>query len=250
MPALPLPFARKPVRSRILVLFSVDPAVLAPLLPEGTEPRLHSGCGVAALCFTRLGAPRLFAGALASDHLALRFAVTRRARAAPEPATWIPWRGTSSRFEAGCGARLLRGAFLHTRFDVREDPFGIELTARAHDGEILHLRAGATQPDGRGLFPGPEDLERFLGEQGPVEPHDPFAVEADRVEPGEGFRPEPLSVFELRLEPFVLDRELLLFDSAWRLVRTSALRLPREGMRRRARPVAGGGPAESLPTGV
>lgn len=249
MPALPLPFARKPIRSRILVLFSVDPAVLRPLLPDGTEPRQHSGCAVAALCFTRLGAPRLFAGSQASDHLALRFAVARRTRTALEPATWIPWRGTSSRFEAGCGTRLLRGSFLHTRFEVREDPFGVELTARAGDGEILHLRAGATKPEGRGLFPSGEDLERFLGQQGPVEPHDPFAAEADRLEPDEGVTPEPLSVFELRLEPFVLARDLLHFDSAWRLVRTNTLRLPREQVRRRARPIAGGS-AESLPTGV
>jgi hypothetical protein len=232
MPALPLPFARRPIRSRILVLYSIDAQVLAPLLPPGHAPRLHHGSAIAALCFTRLGSLRLFSGSQASDHLALRFAVTRDGREEPEPATWIPWRGTSSRFE------------------VREDSFGVELTARASDGEILHLRAGASQPDRRGLFPGASDLEDFLGRQGPVEPFDPFAAEADRLEPGNGFTPEPLNVFELRLEPSVLDRELLHFDSAWRLVRTRPARLRRERVRHSARPVSGGGAIEGLPTGV
>jgi len=219
-PALPL--GRRPIRSRVLVLYRLDPGVLAPLLPEAMRPRILRGCAIAAACYTRLGAPRILRGRSAdSEHLSYRFAVEREEKDGWREATWVARRETSSWLEARCGAKLLRGAYGRAAFLVQEDAFALELAVRGERGEEFYLRGEASGTAANSLFPSSQSLFEFLGDEGPVEPYDVFAPEADELDPEQCFAPEPLAVFETRSAFFADPRfppGVVAVDSAWKLV--------------------------------
>jgi hypothetical protein len=250
-PALPL--GRRPVLSRLLVVYRLAPQALAELLPAPLKPRLVQGYAVAAACYTHLGsalrrneernsAKRRAGG---SDHLGYRFAVER---ADGTRATWIARRETSSWFEARCGAKLLRGEYGRSKFRVEESPFGVELRVEGERGEQFYLRGEASHPRADALFPCGEALEDFWGEDQPVRPYDVFAPEADELDLAQHFSPEPLSVFEARsafLSEGPLARAAPALDSAWRLV---TRRLALAPQRRQVFRVLGEPGTQALPT--
>lgn len=217
-----LPLGRRPVRSRCLAVYRADARAVQALLPEALRPRLVGGYAIGAACYTRLGAPALFrrraSAAGGSQHLCYRFAVEREDGQA---ATWVARRETSSWLEARCGAKLLGGEYARTTFEVEEDAFALEIRVADERGEAFYLR-GETAPAARGsLFATPQALEAFLGESRGVRPYDVFAPEADELDLGEHFAPEPLCVFEtraafFRAAPFEPGKVEL--DSAWRIV--------------------------------
>jgi len=218
-----LPLGRRPIRSRILVLYRMPPRILEPILPRGLHPRLLSGLAIASACYTRLGAPRLLRGRAAdSEHLAYRFAVQREEKEGWRDSTWIARRETSSWLEARCGAKLLRGVYGRAAFQVQEDVFSVELSVRGERGEEFYLRGEAAGAVANSLFPSAQSLQEFLGDEGPVKPYDVFAPEADTLDAEQNFAPEPLTVFEAR-SAYFSDAErfpsgAVELDSAWRLV--------------------------------
>src|SRR5262245_10326770 len=216
-PALPL--GRRPVRCRLLAIYRLDPALATEVLPPNLQPRLVQGHAIAAACYTRLGAGRLFPGREGgSDHLAYRFPVRRDDGL---DATWIARRETSSWLEARCGSKLLRGEHGRSAFRVKEDAFALELTVEGERGEEFYLRGEAAAAAPPGLFANGQALESFLGEDRLVRPYDVFAPEADELDLAQHFAPEPLAVFEARSAffaeaPFACGKAEL--DSAWRIV--------------------------------
>ncbi len=229
-PALPL--GRRPIRCRLLAVYRFEPARATGLLPEGLEPRLLQGYAIAAACYTRLGAVRLFPGRVGgSDHLAYRFAVRRADGVA---GTWIARRETSSWLEARCGSKLLRGEYGRSAFRIKEDALAVELAVEGERGEEFYLRATAAGAPENALFPNGQALEGFLGEGRSVRPYDVFAPEADELDLAQRSAPEPLAVFEARSAffaegPFADGAAVL--DSAWRIV---TRRLAVAGQRRAA----------------
>jgi hypothetical protein len=209
------------VRSRVLAIYRLEPDWLEALLPSGLEPRLNQGYAIGAVCYTRLGAPRLFRSRTrASDHLAYRFAVTD---AKGNDATWVARRETSSWFEATCGARLLRGEYGRSSFQVTEDAQGIELAVQGEHGVDFYLRGENSGAGSGSLFSCAQDLDEFLGTRCAVRPHDLLAPEADALELTRHVTSEPLVVFESR-SPFLDAGQL---DSAWRIVRHKLALQPR-----------------------
>lgn len=249
-PALPL--GRRPIRCRLLAVYRVDPDVVAAVLPDGLEPRLVNGHAIAAACYTRLGATRLFRlnGARrggGSDHLAYRFAVQREDGSS---AAWIARRETSSWLEARCGAKLLRGDYGRSAFRVREEGLAIELTVEGEEGEEFYLRGENAAAPPNSLFRSPQALEDVLGEDQPVRPFDVFAPEADELDLTEHYTLQPLVVFEarsafLRDGPFAGSGAEL--DGAWRL---STRRLAVSGKRKKAFRILpeGGSASPAMPT--
>jgi hypothetical protein len=208
-PALPL--GRRPVQSRVLVVYRLDPQVVQTYLPDGLLPRVVSGYAIAAACYTRLGGTALFRDS-GTDHLAYRFAVQREDGV---EAAWIPRRETSSWFEARCGA-FMRGEYGKSSFEVKEDALSIELSVAEGDSEHFYLRGEAGGFPQGSVFPTAHALEHFLGDE-IVRPYDPIAPEADELDLAESVAAEPLAIFEVR-SPFFeqagLEAQL---DSAWRL---------------------------------
>lgn len=228
MSGIPL-IGNRPVRARILLLYRVDPSVAARLLPEGMHPRLHHDQAVGLMCYTRLGSLRsrfLPNQRAASDHLQVRFAVERDGASS----SWVLQRETSSWLGRRLGEHIVRGEYGRSRFHVQESTFELELRVEGERGEALYLRAENCGTSPGKLVSTPHDLERYLGGCGAVEPHDVLAPEADRIDPSEGFAPEPLSIFELR-SSFFDNPELFppgsaTVDGAWKLVHTRLERSP------------------------
>lgn len=220
-PALPL--GRRPILSRLLVVYRLDPELACrALLPEGHEPRLVQGHAIVAACYTRLGPKWIFRRresepTVGSEHLAYRIGVRR---ADGSEATWIARRETSSWLEARCGAKLLGREYGRSAFRIHEDAFAVELTVEGEHGEEFYLRGETAPSCARSLFAGPQALEEFLGEDRPVRPYDVFAPEADELDLARHFAPEPLAVFEAR-SAFLSGGALAngaVLDSAWRIV--------------------------------
>jgi hypothetical protein len=226
-PALSL--GRRPVQSRVLVVYRLAPQVVQTYLPDGLLPRLVSGYAIAAACYTRLGGTALFRDS-GTDHLAYRFAVQREDGV---EAAWIPRRETSSWLEARCGV-LMRGEYGKASFEVKEDALSFQLSVVEGDSEHFYLRGEAGSFPQGSVFPTAHALEHFLGDE-IVRPYDVFAPEADELDLAESVAAEPLAVFEARsnfLAESGLDAEL---DSAWRLsaqrlVGATARRAERDGL--------------------
>lgn len=216
-PALSL--GRRPIQSRILVVYRLDPRLTLEILPHSLHPRLLQGHAIGAACYTRLGAARLFRGrARGSEHLAYRLAVQRDDGVG---ATWIARRETSSWLEARCGSKLMRGEYGRSSFRMREEAFQIELAVDGERGEEFYLRAEAAAVPPGALFANGHALESFLGEERLVRPYDVFAPEADELDLTDHFAPEPLAVFEARSAYFAegpFARGAAQLDSAWRIV--------------------------------
>jgi len=219
----------RPVRSRVLVLYRVDPGVAAGLLPAGMRPRLHHDQAVGLICFTRLGSLRsrfLPTRGAMSDHLDYRFAVERDGT----EKSWVLHRETSSWLGGRLGERIVRGKYVRSRFEIQEGTFELELRVESERGEELYLRAEACGTSPAKLVPTPHDLERYLMACGAAEPHDVLAPEVDRIDAQDGFAPQPLSIFELR-SSFFENRQLFpsgtaTVDGAWKLVNTRLERTP------------------------
>lgn len=226
------------IRSRVLVFYRVEPAVLAALLPAGVRPRVLAGCGVASLCYTRLGPvqsrwlPRGFGSV--TDHLAYRVC----AWFDDEPGAFVVRRETSSWLGARCGEKLLRNDHRRAHFAVDESAFGFSLQVVHEQRAELTLRAELAGTSSSALFGTVHDLERWLADESVVRPHDVIMPEADAVlSDGSSFAPEPLSVFELRSsffdDPRIFPRGAAVRDGAYRL---SPLRSHPDASRARVRP--------------
>jgi hypothetical protein len=231
---------KRPIQCRVLVLYRVDPLVVARFLPAGNRPLLVQGCAVGEACYTRLGPSRFLRGRISptTDHLTYRFGVERQRAddSAPQPLTWVARRETSSWLEARCGEKLLRCEYGRSQFRLREDQFGLELAAKSVRGEEFYLSAEAPGALRDSLFPGAHALEEFFARRAEVEPQDVFAPEADELDLESCFAPEPLAVFTAR-SAFFDERASFpagsaVLDSAWRVVSRRAELAPRRSSAR------------------
>ena len=143
-----LKIGRRPIRSRVLVLYRIDPSVLQRVLPAGTRPRVVQGYAVGEACYTKLGPSRFLRGRLSSpsDHLAYRFALEREDKDGAHAVTWVARRETSSWLEARCGEKLLRGEYGRSVFRIHEDQFGLQLAVTSSNVPARSAAASGSSP--------------------------------------------------------------------------------------------------------
>ena len=109
---------------RILVNYSIDPAIVQPLLPAPFRPHLYAGRAIAGICLIRFrhlrpkGFPA-FTG-LSSENGAHRFAVEWTAGGKLHTGVYIPRRDSASWFNTFAGGRLFPGKHYHAQFRVNE----------------------------------------------------------------------------------------------------------------------------------
>ena len=254
----PLRIGRRPVGSRVLVLYRVDPAEAQKLLPPNCRPALVGEHALAGLCYTKLGAihsrwlPRRLGSP--SEHLAVRIGAEFNGKKEHESGTWILRRQTSSWIEARCGDRLFRGEYERAEFALEEDALGLTLDVRRGEREELHLRAAAADSLSGSIFAHPRQLEEYLAATGAVRPHDIFAPEADELEIHTGsVASEPLCIHEVRStffdSPERFPKGSAQLDCAVRLVTKRLLGLrTRAGVRHRDAIIDTGGTAPAMPT--
>ncbi len=244
--------ARRPIRSRVVAIYRIDPEALARRLPEGVLPRLHSGEAVAVLCYTRLGtigSRFLPHRGASSNHLSYRFLVERSRKGRAVQETWVARRETSSRLGAGLGERILGQDHGRSTFEVAEDVLAFSLRVASARGEEFYLRAEPCGASSSRFLPTAREVQALLCSSGEVRPVDLLVPEADALDVRNGFAPEPLVVFEIRSafldDPQVFPAGSTNFDSAWRLV-TQRLEPIREAKSARA-PVLRRAPSQAFP---
>ena len=119
-----IPTIRGTIDRRILVNFTVDPTVIAKIIPEPFKPKLYKGKAVAGICLIRLKHIRLkglptFVG-ISSENGAHRIAVEWTENGETKEGVYIPRRDTSSFMNSFAGGRIFPGRHFHAKFDVKE----------------------------------------------------------------------------------------------------------------------------------
>lgn len=120
-----LPVIHGYIDRRILVNFTVDPAVIQQILPAPFRPKIYKGKAIAGICLIRLkhikpkGWPD-FMG-LSSENGAHRIAVEWEEDGVTKEGVYIPRRDTSSRWNVFAGGRFFPGKHHHALFNVKEE---------------------------------------------------------------------------------------------------------------------------------
>lgn len=151
-----IPAIRGVIERRVLVNFRVDPEALARTLPDGFEPLLVDGHGVAGICLIRLARIRPAAlpaaCGLSSENAAHRIAVRL---ADGREGVYIPRRDTDSRLSAALGGRVFPGVHHHASFTCDESEDRVDVRMRSDDGVTRVEVAGrvAANLGGTSVFP-------------------------------------------------------------------------------------------------
>jgi len=113
------------IERRILVNFTVDPATVQKILPNGFQPQIYNGKAIAGICLIRLKHVRpkgfpAFTG-ISSENAAHRIAVEWTKNGETKTGVYIPRRDTSSLLNTWAGGRVFPGKHFHAKFDVKEE---------------------------------------------------------------------------------------------------------------------------------
>lgn len=143
-----VPAIKGVIDRRILVNFTVAPAIIQNILPAPFRPKLYKGHAIAGICLIRLkhirpkGLPG-FVG-ISSENGAHRIAVTWEEQGIAREGVYIPRRDTSSRFNAFAGGRFFPGKHYHARFDVRESGGNYHVAFNSEDETFISIDGSLT----------------------------------------------------------------------------------------------------------
>jgi len=156
------------IRRRILANFSVEPEVIARLLPAPFSPKIVNGRAVAGVCLIRLEQIRPLhtpaALGITSENAAHRIAVTWQDKEGIErEGVYIPRRDTDSLLNVLAGGRLFPGAHHRADFEVADDGDTVDLTMRARDGGTqVAIHAAAAPGLASSLFASLDEASDFF----------------------------------------------------------------------------------------
>jgi len=221
------------IEQRYLLVYRVDPAAAAPLLPDDSTPLVYRGSTLVTLCLTRQEAPwnRIVSWPRRTrDHMAWRVPVERGDP--PRRAVWVARRETSSWLAARFSGALTRGTYRHARFAMRDDGARIDLAVALGGGtEVLSLRARRTGELRGSIFATARQAHEYLAFAGPVHPPDPLAPMLDRLDVGDGWSVEPLEVETMHVPRFedlgLFPEGTVEFDSLFQLTQVQRVGLRR-----------------------
>jgi len=134
---------------RILINYSIDPAVAKALLSAPFRPLLHNGNAIGGICLIRLknikpkGLPD-FMG-IGSENGAHRFAVEWDDDGVVKQGVYIPRRDTSSDINALAGGRVFPGKHYKAAFDVEEQNGRYKVGFTSSDATRLSISASETE---------------------------------------------------------------------------------------------------------
>lgn len=230
---------QRTLKSRCLVYYRADPAVVRECLPPGAEPGVYRGHSLVGLCWTRCVGitgrflPRRLAPTW--DELAYCFPIASATKTLGSKRTgtlrrvWVVRRDTNSRFSAHWASRVLGGAYELAEFRVRETPAALELSVQRNGAPELDLASTAAGQLSGSLFLSTREVEEYLSQCGAIEPRNPLVPDSPELaSEGGHWAVDPLSVLRLAC-PFFEDgsrfpKGSLQLDSAFRLVRLAPAR--------------------------
>lgn len=149
--AIKIPTLQGLIDRRILVNYTVEPEVMAKLLPPPFRPQLYNGKAIAGICLIRLkqvrpkGFPAMFG--IASENAAHRMAVEWNEGGAVKSGVYIPRRDTSLMLNAMVGGRIFPGKHHLVKFNVKESGSLYHVDYKASDNTGISVDA-----EDKGIF--------------------------------------------------------------------------------------------------
>ena len=172
------------VRRRLLVNTWVDPAEVAPLLPDGVRPHIGSTGGViAGCCMIEIDSARPWPMpqrvGFAIRAAAHRISVDVGPASAPTRAVYVPGRTTDSRMAVLAGGRAFPGVHLPSDVSVRADQHELDWSAWSDTREAEGFDIAATATTGGAVASDSEVADIVVGTVLGLSPgHRPGRIEA------------------------------------------------------------------------
>jgi hypothetical protein len=152
---------------RILINFTVDPGIIAEILPKPFKPKVYKGKAIVGICLIRLkkirpkGFPSLVS--LSSENGAHRIAVEWTENGVTKEGVFIPRRDTSSVFNSFVGGRLFPGRHFLADFKVIEKNAHYHIEFLSSDNTSIEIKAEETdQFNPESVFQTLENASRFF----------------------------------------------------------------------------------------
>ena len=131
---------------RILVNFTVEPAIIRKIIPPPFSLKIYEGKAIAGVCLIRLkqirpkGFPAMLS--ISSENGAHRIAVEWIENGVRKEGVYIPRRDSSSVFNNLAGGRIFPGKHFHTEFNVDETKNTYRVSFNASDNTSVLIDAG------------------------------------------------------------------------------------------------------------
>ena len=143
-----IPVIKGIIDRRILINFTVEPDIVAKIIPAPFKPKIYGGKAIVGICLIRLkkirpkGLPGLIS--LSSENGAHRIAVEWNENGELKEGVFIPRRDTSSKINSFVGGRIFPGRHFHAAFDVTEENGHYYVGFKSSDGTTVEINAEKT----------------------------------------------------------------------------------------------------------
>ncbi|MBC7696557.1 MAG: DUF2071 domain-containing protein [Burkholderiales bacterium] len=143
-----IPTLKGVIDRRILINYTVDPEIIAKLIPKPFRPKIFKGKAIVGICLIRLkhirpiGFPA-FTG-LSSENGAHRIAVEWDENGIVKEGVYIPRRDSSSLFNTIVGGRLFPGKHYLAKFEVKEFDQNYQVSFKSSDNTTIAIEGKRT----------------------------------------------------------------------------------------------------------
>ncbi|MES2514448.1 MAG: DUF2071 domain-containing protein [Bacteroidota bacterium] len=144
-----IPTIKGLIDRRVLINYTVEPEIIAKLIPKPFRPHIYKGKAIVGICLIRLkdirpkGLPA-FMG-LSSENGAHRIAVEWDDNGEVKQGVYIPRRDTSSVINNLVGGRIFPGEHCLAKFDVEEANGNYAISFKSSDNTSIAIRAQKTE---------------------------------------------------------------------------------------------------------
>lgn len=143
-----IPTIKGIIDRRVLINYTVDPEIIAKLIPKPFRPHVYKGKAIVGICLIRLkhirpkGLPA-FVG-LSSENGAHRIAVEWDENGEVKNGVYIPRRDTSSLINNIVGGRIFPGEHCLAKFNVEESNGNYAISFKSSDNTSIAIEAKKT----------------------------------------------------------------------------------------------------------
>jgi uncharacterized protein YqjF (DUF2071 family) len=152
---------------RILINFTADPKVVAPLIPAPFRPQIYKGKAIVGICLIRLKNIRLkgmpdFLG-VGSENGAHRIAIEWDEEGEVKQGVFIPRRDTSLMLNVLVGGRLFPGKHYLAKFNIQETGDNYHIDFKSSDDTEIAIDAKETPTfNANSIFETLENVSNFF----------------------------------------------------------------------------------------
>ena len=143
-----IPTIKGIIDRRILINYTVDPEIVAKIIPKPFRPKIYKDKAIVGICLIRLkeirpkGLPS-FIG-VSSENGAHRIAVEWEENGETKEGVYIPRRDSSSLFNSIVGGRVFPGKHYHAKFEVSETNGEYKIAFKSSDNTTIAINAEKT----------------------------------------------------------------------------------------------------------